>query len=198
MNIVFDLGGVVVTWEPERIITTMFTEPSIQQIVRTGIFEHADWLDLDRGTLDRDLAITRAVSRTGLTLDQVSALIRSVPESLVAIPATVELLYRLKANGHTLFCLSNMHVASITHLEATYAFWSVFTGSVISCRIHAIKPEPEIYHYLLRQYALVPSETLFIDDMPANLAAAALLGMRTLQFKDPRQCAQCLQGRGCL
>jgi len=198
VNIVFDLGGVVVRWEPERIIATMFTEPSIQQIVRAEIFAHADWLDLDRGTLDRDLAITRAVARTGLTLDQVSALIRSVPASLVAIPQTVELLYRLKANGHTLFCLSNMHVASITHLEATYTFWSVFTGSVISCRIHAIKPEPEIYHHLLRQYALVPTETLFIDDMPVNLAAAERLGIRTLQFQDPIHCAQCLQDMGCL
>jgi putative hydrolase of the HAD superfamily len=176
----------------------MFTEPSVQQIIRTEIFAHTDWLDLDRGTLARDLAITRAVARTGLTLDQVSALIRSVPESLVAIPAMVELLYRLKANGHTLFCLSNMHVASIAHLEATYTFWSVFTGSVISCRVQAIKPEPEIYHYLLRQYALVPLETLFIDDMPDNLAAAALLGMRTLQFRDPRQCAQSLQDMGYL
>jgi putative hydrolase of the HAD superfamily len=66
-----------------------------------------------------------------------------------------------------------MHAASIAYLEQTYAFWAVFTGVVISCRVQLIKPEPAIYAYLLEQYGLEASQTVFIDDTVVNLEAAA-------------------------
>jgi hypothetical protein len=97
LNIVFDLGGVVVTWEPEVIIAQVFADPAVQALVRTEIFGHADWLALDRGTLLRQDAIARAVQRTGLSEADVAALLRQVPPALVAIAETVDLLYRLKA-----------------------------------------------------------------------------------------------------
>lgn len=198
LNIVFDLGGVVVRWEPEKIITTLFTESDLQQVVRTEIFEHADWLELDRGTLDHELAIARGAERTGLSIARVTDLMRSLRESLVAIPATVDLLHRLKRQGHTLFCLSNMHVASIAHLESTYAFWHVFAGIVISCRLHLIKPEPAIYQHLLEKHGLTATETIFIDDMPVNLDAAAQFGIRPIRFEHPEQCERQLRAMGCL
>ena len=120
MNIVFDLGGVVVTWEPEAIIAHVFADPIMQALVHREIFRHADWLALDRGTLPWQEAVRRGAQRTGLSEAEVAAVLQQVPPSLVAIPGTVDLLYRLKAEGHTLFCLSNMHVASIAHLEQAY------------------------------------------------------------------------------
>ena len=50
----------------------------------------------------------------------------------VTIAETVDLLHRLHAKGHPLFCLSNMHAASIAYLEQTYAFWAVFTGAFLA------------------------------------------------------------------
>jgi putative hydrolase of the HAD superfamily len=119
-----------------------------------------------------------------------------VPESLVAIPATVDLLHRLQANGHKLFCLSNMQIESIEYLEEKYSFWSVFEGMVISCRTHLIKPEPEIYQYLLATHDLSATETVFIDDTSANVEAAAKFGMRTIQFEDAQQCEEELRAMG--
>ena len=198
MNIVFDLGGVVVTWEPEVIIAQVFADPVVQALVRTEILGHADWLALDRGTLLRQDAIVRAVQRTGLSEADVAALLRQVPPALVAITETVDLLYRLKAQGHTLFCLSNMHVASIEHLEKAYTFWEVFTGVVISCRLHLCKPEPAIYAYLLETYALDGAQTVFIDDTEVNLTAAAQFGLHTIKFESPVQCERQLQALGCI
>jgi len=197
VNIVFDLGGVVVTWEPEAIIATVFADPMVQALVHTEIFRHADWLALDRGTLPWQEAVRRGAHRTGLAEAEVAAVLQQVPPALVAIPETVDLLYRLKAHGHRLFCLSNMHVASIAHLEQAYTFWDVFTGVVISCRLHLCKPEPAIYAYLLETYGLEGAHTVFIDDTEANLAAAAQCGMRTIQFESPAQCEHQLRILGC-
>jgi HAD superfamily hydrolase (TIGR01509 family) len=69
---------------------------------------------------------------------------------------------------------------------------------VISCRVRLIKPEPAIYAYLLAQYGLEASHTVLIDDTVVNLEAAAQLGIRTIQFENPRQCARELQALGCI
>jgi putative hydrolase of the HAD superfamily len=198
LNIVFDLGGVVVKWEPEAIIATVFTDPRVQSLVHREVFGHDDWLALDRGTLSYQEAVLRAVRRTGLSGSDIVRLLRKVPPSLTPIPEVVSLLYRLKAQGHSLFCLSNMHLASIEHLERVYTFWEVFTGVVISSRLHLCKPEPAIYACLLETYAIEGAQTVFIDDMETNLNAAVQFGMQTIKFASPAQCERQLQALGCL
>jgi putative hydrolase of the HAD superfamily len=186
----------VVRWEPEAIIAGVFDDPADRAVVRKEIFGHPDWLELDRGTLARDEAIVRGAQRSGLPEAEVERLLHHVPPSLVPIPGTVDLLHRLKARGHTLYCLSNMHFASIEHLERTHGFLDVFTAKVISCRLQLCKPEPGIYAHLLKTHALDAPSTLFIDDVELNLKAAAQLGIRTLRFEDPAQCERELHTLG--
>ena len=64
---------------------------------------------------------------------------------MVPIPATVDLMYKLKARGHSLYCLSNMHFASIEHLERTYDFWDVFTGGTYPVQAVATGDKPSVY-----------------------------------------------------
>ncbi len=188
MNLVFDLGGVVVRWDPEAIIAGVFSDPETRKRAKAGVFEHADWLELDRGTLGREEAIARAAQRTGISTEAMQRLLHAVPSSLVVFPETVALLYRLKRSGYPLYCLSNMHFASIEYLESQHTFWEVFAGRVISCRLQLCKPERGIYEHLLETYALEPQHTVFIDDVQKNLDAAASVGIRTIRFENAAQC----------
>ncbi|MDJ0913283.1 MAG: HAD family phosphatase [Desulfobacterales bacterium] len=188
MNIVFDLGGVIVRWDPDSIIAKIFSDPILQANIRAQVFEHADWLELDRGTLSRQAAIRRAVQRTGVSVDRMTALMDEVPLSLVPFPEMVNLLMRLKNRGIRLYCLSNMHTASIEHIETANSFMDIFEGAVISCRVHWIKPEREIYQHLLHTFDLKAKETLFIDDSDINLEAARHIGIQTIKFENPAQC----------
>jgi putative hydrolase of the HAD superfamily len=196
LNLIFDLGGVVVRWDPAAIIASVFDDDDLQARVREGVFAHPDWLELDRGTLDREDAVRRAAERVGMAETEIRRLLLAVPPSLVPIPETVDLLYRLKAQGYPLYCLSNMHVASIEHLEREHEFFEVFTGKVISCRLKLCKPEPAIYQQALELNNLKPDETVFIDDVEVNVAAAGKIGMRTIQFRDARQCERELRALG--
>ena len=196
MNLVFDLGGVVVRWDPDAIIAGVFADPEARAKVQADVFSHADWLELDRGTLGRDEAIARAAKRSGVPVTEITRLLHAVPPSLTVFPDTVELLRRLKRKGYPLYCLSNMHFASIEYLEKTETFWDVFDGRVISCRLQLCKPEPGIYEHLLRTYGLRPEETLFIDDVQKNLDAAAQLGIQTLRFENAAQCERELRALG--
>jgi putative hydrolase of the HAD superfamily len=198
LNVVFDLGGVVVRWEPDALIAKVFSDPLLRTAIRAEFVRHADWVALDRGTLSPRDAIERAAKRIGLPETDVEKFLQQVPPALVPISDMINLLYRLKANGHTLFCLSNMHVASIEYLEKAYTFWEVFEGVVVSCRLQLCKPEPAIYSYLLETYGLNANDTVFIDDTPENITAAAELGLHTLRFESPSQCERELRALGCL
>ena len=195
MNIVFDLGGVVFQWQPEAIIKSVFEDSDTQDLVRKGVFEHADWVELDRGTIALEQAIDRGAARTGLPCKDIERLLNAVPHFLTPIEATIELIRDLSDTRNSLFVLSNMHLASIEYLEKHHNFWDAFDGVVISSRIQMVKPEPQIYEYLLKSYQLEAAETIFIDDMPENLLAASSKGIKTIRFVDTAQCARDLEIR---
>lgn len=198
MNIVFDLGGVVFNWQPDAIIESVFEDLDTQRLVRKEVFEHDDWVELDRGTLSLERAIDRGATRTGLPRQDIERLLNAVPRFLTPIEQTVELIRQLTTTTNRLFVLSNMHLASIAHLEQQYDIWEMFDGIVISSRIHKVKPEIQIYEHLLSQYRLDSAETIFIDDMQENLAAASLTGIRTIRFHDSAQCRQALVDLQCV
>jgi putative hydrolase of the HAD superfamily len=198
LNIVFDLGGVVFNWQPEVIMESVFSGRNTRDIVRKEIFEHSDWLELDKGTISLDSAIDRGAARTGLPATDIARLLNAVPGFLTPIDQTMELICRLGNSANKLFVLSNMQLASIAHLEEQHDIWGLFDGVVISSRIKMVKPDIEIYQYLLDTYQLNPADTVFIDDLPKNLEAASSLGIRTIQFFDAPQCEQALSEYRCL
>ena len=188
MNIVFDLGGVVFNWQPDKLIRGIFDDEETRKIVNSEILEHPDWLELDRGTLPFRDAVVRGADRTGLPNTDIERLLNEVPRSLTPIHETIDLIRSMVSPDHRLFVLSNMHLASIAYLEKEHDIWDMFDGTVISCRIQKIKPEIGIYEYLLNEYQLVASETVFIDDMSENLAAARSIGIQTIKFLTSSQC----------
>jgi putative hydrolase of the HAD superfamily len=198
MNIVFDLGGVVFRWQPEKIIRHFFHDPIQQNLVRSEIFSHVDWVELDRGTIETDHAITRGAARTGLPRARIEELLNAVPQSLSLMEETLDLIRAVRRSNHKLFVLSNMHPASISYLEKTHDIWSLFDGVIISSRIQMVKPEIPIYEHLLATYGLIPAETVFIDDLSENLTAASTLGIQTIRFVDAAQCKQDLTNLGCI
>ena len=198
MNFVFDLGGVVFRWQPEKIIRHVFQDKKKQDLVRSEIIEHADWVELDRGTLSLDQAIVRGTSRTGLPREEVESLFNAVPQSLTPIEETIDLIRTIRGLNNKLFVLSNMHAASISYLEKRHKIWNLFDGVVISSRIQKVKPEIEIYEYLLTVHRLNAAETVFIDDMSENLAAASRIGIQTIRFVDADQCRKDLMRLGCI
>ena len=109
----------------------------------------------------------------------------------------VALIEALHSAGHRLYALSNMGHASIDWLEQQ-EFWRFFSGKVVSARVRMIKPEPDIYRYLLVSFDLKADECLFIDDSPANVAAAKALGIRGMAFTDAHSCRQQLVSLGYL
>jgi putative hydrolase of the HAD superfamily len=196
MNIVFDLGGVVVAYDRTALMAQLYPDPAMQAAVRAVIDGHFEWAEMDRGSLSEEDVIARAAHRAGIDGRELARFIEHMSVAWKVMPDTIDLLHRLRGKGHPLFCLSNMHPASTAFLERSFTFWDVFTGKVISCHVGLCKPEPAIYAHLLERHGLAGPETVFIDDLEPNLAAARAFGIRTIRFEDAAQCARDLRALG--
>jgi putative hydrolase of the HAD superfamily len=193
-SLIFDLGGVVIEWSPDRILEGYYADPALRASLKPELFGHPDWLELDRGTLSEAELLQRVADRTGRPLAELAGLFEAVRASLHAKPDTVALLERLAARGVPLYCLSNMSSDTFLHLKGRHSFWGVFRGIVISGDIRMMKPEREIFEFLLQRYGLPAGQTIFVDDNAPNVEAARALGIQTVWFKDARQCALELEG----
>lgn len=198
MNVVFDIGGVLLTWDPEGIAESVFVSRSDRELALEGVFGHPDWVELDRGTLSHEDAAWRACDRTGLPLEHLSAMLGNVPYFLRPIPGALELLDEVRNSGNRVYALSNLHRPSLERLRRDTDVLGRFDGLTVSCEVGACKPEPAIYASLLQAHAIEADETIFIDDVAANLEAARQFGIRTILFEDVESCRERLRHAGCI
>ncbi len=198
MNIIFDLCGVILEWKPDQIINKFFDSPETRKLAKEQILFHPDWANLDRGTMIREEAIRRAALRTGFTFDEIDRMVAHIPGSLLPVPETVQVVKKVKEKGHRMFSLTNIPIFSMEYVENAYPFFSLFEEVIASCRVHMIKPEPDIYKFTLEKYGLQTEDTIFIDDSKNNIDTAVSLGIRSIHFKDPVQLEEELICVGCL
>ncbi len=187
-NVIFDFGGVLVRWEPQAVITAFYADEALRARVREAVFSHPDWIDIDRGTLTESAAAERFAERMQRPAAEMHALLEAIKDSLTPMPESLELLEELVNRGIPVYGLSNMGASIFALLKSRYDHWDRFRGIVISGEIGLVKPDPEIFHHIARRYALLPAETVFIDDHLPNIDSARALGFRTIHFADAAQC----------
>jgi len=109
-----------------------------------------------------------------------------------AIPANIKMLHELKDKGYKLYILSNWDPASFPLFQTTFPEIFMhnnrptFDGIMISGNVGILKPEIQIFTKCLSDFGLIADKTMFIDDEPANIAAAKQLGIHTI-LADPNK-----------
>lgn len=204
MNVVWDLGAVLLHWRPADLLARLLPR-HIADAADAARWSEAffqlggDWHAFDRGTVTVAELVGRISVRTGLRAEQVQAVVDAVPAELQPIDGSVALLHALHAAGHRQYYLSNMPAPYARHLEISHTFFGRFSGGLFSSSVQLIKPEPEIFTLAQRRFGLADDQpTLFIDDLPANVAAARASGWHGVHFTDPLALATQLKALGLL
>jgi putative hydrolase of the HAD superfamily len=187
-SVIFDFGGVLVRWQPQEIIDHFYEDEDLRGRLRDEVFQHPDWLEMDRGTLEDADAVQRFAARMKRPAAEMRELLQRVKDSLVPMAASLEIVNGLVQRGIPVYGLSNMSSSTFAHLEDRHAIWDVFRGIVISGHIKLVKPDPRIFEHISKAYGLVPEETAFIDDLQPNVEAASRCGFRGIQFESAAQC----------
>ena len=198
LNLVFDLGQVMVRWEPESLVRRFFpdrcgTDAQAQALAQT-CFRSKAWSDFDAGLLDTDGVALHLAQGIQEPLSRVRAMVVDIAHALTPIDASVHLLAQLhqwrqsqKVMGLRLWYLSNMPEPYADHLIEAHSYFHAFDGGVFSGRVKLAKPDPAIYAHAELVLGLVPAHTVFLDDHWPNVQAANERGWHGVHVPQPGQ-----------
>ena len=183
---VFDLGGVLIDWNPRHLYRKLFPgDDAAMENFLANVCTTA-W------NSQQDAGRTFAEACASLKLEHpnhaelIDAWFERQDEMLAGpISGTVEILGELRARGVPLYALSNWSAETFPIAQKRFEFLQWFDGIFLSAEVRTIKPNPRIYQHFFEAFAIAPDQTVFIDDLPPNVAAASALGMHAIQFTDP-------------
>lgn len=186
-NIVFDLGGVIMTLDPAEALRRFKAlglsdaERYLDAYTQSGIFGN-----LEEGKITAEDFRSKLSSLTGheLTFDECKhawlGYRKDVPQR------NLDLLKELRAKGYRLILLSNtnpfmMDWALSSEFDGKgSSLNNYFDALYLSYRLGIMKPAPDFFRQVLDNENILPEETLFVDDGPRNVEAAGKLGFMTM------------------
>lgn len=182
-NVIFDLGGVVVAWDFERIF--LHAMPADEVPAFLAKIDFTAWNhDNDLGR-PLDEGERQLLERFPDDAEAIAAYRTWFPDSLVGlVEGTGAVIAELQQAGLRLIGLTNWSAETFPHAEQKFKLLGRFEGIVVSGRERLAKPDPAIFQVALDRYDLDPAETVFVDDTPVNVAGAAALGLTALHFTD--------------
>ena len=184
-NYVFDVGNVLVDWNPHYLFRKMFPDDAAIDAFLAEIGFHTWNLEQDRG---------RSFAQGGEMLAERfphhrAAIVSYGPRFQEAISdaihGTVDILTELRDSGAPLYAITNFNQDTFRETQKRFPFLTWFRDVVVSGDERLVKPDPEIYRVLFRRNGLAPETCLFIDDSPKNVDAAEAVGMKAIRFTSP-------------
>lgn len=196
--VVFDMGGVFLDWNPRYLYQKLFEDSAELDFFLTSVC-NSDWNLRQDGGRSFAEAVAEVADHHPAYRGMAELYLERWPEMVGGLIAgTVEIARALKARGMPLYLLSNCSAETFPLVVARYDFPALFDGLVISGEIRLLKPDAAIYRHLLDGFGLTAEGCLFVDDVEANIDAAARLGFATHLFRRPEELARRLIAEGCL
>jgi len=186
-TIIFDLGGVLVDWNPEYVYLNEFKgDRKKMQWFFDNICTSSWNEEQDGGYLMAD-ATEERINLFPKYKKLIKMFYGRWEEMLKGeINGTVEILHKLKRKKYKLIALTNWSSETFPVAVKKFKFLKLFDGIVVSGKVKMLKPFPEIYNYTLKKYGLIANKSIFIDDRISNVDGAIKCGIHGIQFESPK------------
>ena len=196
--VVFDIGGVLLDWNPRHLYRTMFDDDAEMETFLAKVCTLAWNVEQDRGRPFAE-AVSLLVDRFPDQADRIRAFDERWEEMIPrALDDVVDLLRRLQTAGRPTYALTNFSAEKFPIAQAKWPFLNSFRGTIVSGAEGVIKPDPAIFHILLERFGLRADECLFIDDNESNTDAARRIGLHATTFTDAKALEAVLNRHGLL
>lgn len=175
-NIIFDMGGVLIDYNPEKTVREHFSKEH-GEIFLKEILRNPVWSDKDRGIIfpDEIMEMKKSVIPAEI-FDKVSEMVHNFYPYMPPFEKMCELVKELKEKGCGIYLLSNASSDFHERRDGIPAL-QYFDGVIISADYKLLKPEKAIYETLFEKFSLNPAECFFIDDVQQNIDGARAAGM---------------------
>ncbi len=175
-NIIFDMGGVLIDYNPEKTLYLNFNKETADILLKE-IFRNQVWADKDRGVITPDeIMEQKKASIPAEAYEKTSEMVHNFYPYMPPFEKMYELVKRLKEKGYGIYLLSNASDDFYERKGGIPAL-SLFDGYLISADYKLLKPEKEIYLALFEKFSLKAEECFFIDDVQKNIDGAKNAGM---------------------
>jgi len=184
---VFDIGGVLVDWDPMYLFRKLFDSEEQAQWFHQNVCT-PDWnLEFDAGEVYAE-GVTKLITRHPKFWREIQAFDTRWPETVKGlIEGTVAIHDELVAAGLPTYSITNFSREKWTLMLGEWPFLEKFDGVVVSGVEGIVKPDPRIYRIFCERFGLDPRQCVFIDDRCANAHAAETIGMKGLVFESPEK-----------
>lgn len=181
-NLVFDFGQVLVSYDPDEIVSHFVTDPADRAQIVDVVFDRLYWDRLDAGTITDEELLASAKARLPRRLwkgaeESYRGWFRVLPE----IPGMREILLAARSHGLGVFVLSNISRGFAEHEEAN-PILALADGRIYSSVCGMVKPDPAVFRHLCKTFSLNPGECLFVDDRQKNIDGARTAGLEGYLF----------------
>lgn len=195
MNIIFDLGNVLIEWNKEKFLSKICKNDLEYNLFNKFVFQSNLWIDLDNGKISLEFLENQLIDEMGHQYqDQIHELVWNWFNYVDLYDEVYELIKQLKKKNFQIYVLSN--TSSIFHIlldSVLSKVSSVLDGYVISCEVKMMKPQKEIYLSLVNKYQLDIKDCIFLDDLEENVEAARTLGIKAFQIKERKEISNILK-----
>ena len=185
--VVFDLGGVLIDWNPRYLYRHLFADPGDMEEFLANVCTD-DWHHEHDLGADIRQSCEQLAGEYPRYRDLIMAWADRGEEMAAGqFDQTVEVLRKLKAAGLRCYALSNMEREVFAIRSARFRFMRWFDGQVISGFEGVAKPDRRIFEVLLVRYGIDPEATVFVDDSRRNVEAAHGLGFNAVHYTSAYQ-----------
>lgn len=177
-NLVFDMGNVLIHWQPPLFLEREGIPEEDRPLLLKEVFGSVEWIQLDRGSVSPEEGIASMCRRLPPRLHGPAQELTLGwwKRNLLPVEGMAELIRELKGLNYGIYLLSNAKIDLPLFFDRIPGS-EYFDGRVVSADWKLLKPQPEIYRTLFREYGLKPEECFFIDDLNINIEGAWYVGM---------------------
>lgn len=196
-TIVFDIGNVLIDWNPEYLYNKIFDDPEKMHWFLSVVCPF--WWNEDQ---DAGFPIARAIQERIDLFPKFEKEIRMYydrwEETLGGpVEQSVEILRALVNNPkYKVYALTNWSAELFPKALKLFDFLHWFDGIVVSGQEKTRKPFLDIYYILLERYDIDPSTAIFIDDRKSNVRSALEVGMLGIHYLGSEDCLKSLKSLG--
>jgi 2-haloacid dehalogenase len=193
-TIIFDLGAVLIDWNPHYMYRTIFTDEEEMKNFLANVAT-SDWNEEQDAGRPLSEGTEVLVQQFPEHEENIRAFYSRWHEMLgEAFWDTVDILEHLKESGkYKIYALTNWSAETFPVALDRYEFLQWFDGIVVSGAEKMRKPTPAFYQILLDRYEVDPTEALFIDDNYRNVLAAENMGIKSIHFISAEELSQQLK-----
>jgi putative hydrolase of the HAD superfamily len=180
MNFLYDIGRVLLDFDFEASLSRLLPADCADPRARLErLLERKD--DFEAGKIEADAYIEWAlgVIGSGASADQFRDAWRSI---FTPNEPMWKCVRQLAAKGHRLILFSNTNSIHCPWIFENYRDFDLFENAVLSYEVGSIKPDAGIYTHALEMHGLDPAATLYIDDLPENIATGRAFGLHCWQY----------------